>query len=80
MVTKVQKWGNSLGLRIPKACAEEARVRAGSAVEISVQKGVLVVRPVGRRKYRLVELLKAVKPNNLHREVGWGGPTGREVW
>ena len=80
MVTKVQKWGNSLGLRIPKACADEAQVGAGSAVDISVRNGVLVVQPLGRRKYRLAELLRAVKKDHLHSEVVSGRPAGREVW
>lgn len=79
MVTKVQKWGNSLGLRIPKAYADEAQVEAGSPVDISVDQGVLVIRPV-RRKYSLAELLKGVKPSNLHSEVKTGQPAGREVW
>ena len=80
MVTKVQKWGNSLGLRIPKSYADEARVEAGSVVDISVRNGVLVVRPVRRRKYRLADLLRAVKEHNLHAAVGSGRPAGREAW
>ena len=80
MVTKVQKWGNGLGLRIPKSYAEEAQVEAGSVVDISVRNGVLVVRPVSRRRYRLAELLRAVKEQNLHAEVESGRPAGREAW
>ena len=80
MVTKVQKWGNSLGLRIPKAFAAEAQVEAGSPVDISVESGILVVRPVRCRKYALTELLKGVKAKHLHPEVPTGKPAGREVW
>ena len=80
MVTKIQKWGNSLGVRIPRSCADEANVVAGSVVDVSVRNGVLVVRPVGGRKYRLADLLQAVKRSNLHSEVGSGKPAGREVW
>ena len=80
MVTKVQKWGNSLGLRIPKAYADEARVEDGSLVDISIRNGALVVRPVRRRKYLLAELLKTVRQSNLHREVPTAEPAGREAW
>ena len=80
MVTKVQKWGNSLGLRIPKAFADEAQVEAGSPVDISVEKGVLMIRPVRCRKHSLADLLKGIKANHLHPEVKTGKPIGREVW
>ena len=80
MVTKVQRWGNSLGVRIPRGFAEEAEVSAGSSVEISVEGGTLVVRPVSTRKYKLSALLAKVKPRNLHGEIGTGAPLGRESW
>ena len=80
MVTKVQKWGNSLGLRIPKSFAAEAQVEAGSMVDISVEDGGLVVRPVRRRKYVLSELLRRVSSRNRHDEIETGEPVGREVW
>jgi antitoxin MazE len=79
MVTRVQKWGNSLALRIPRSFAAQAKVAAGTAVDIAVEKGQLVVRPV-RRRYRLRELLKAVDARNLHEEVRTGRPVGREIW
>ena len=80
MVTRVQQWGNSLGVRIPRAFADEAQVSAGSCVEISVEGGSLIVRPVAVRKYRLAELLAGVKPRNIHREVSTGRAVGREAW
>ncbi len=80
MNTKVQKWGNSLGLRIPKSLAEEAGVEAGSTVDVSVRDGDLVVKPVRRRRYRLSDLLRRVSSKNIHGEVDAGKPRGREVW
>ena len=80
MLTKVQKWGNSLGLRIPKSFASEAQVEAGSTVDISVKDGGLVVRPVTRPQYALPELLSKVTSRNVHEEVVTGKPVGREVW
>ena len=80
MNTKIQKWGNSLGLRIPKSFAEEAGVEAGSEVELSVKDGQLVVTPTRRRKYQLRDLLRKVTPANLHDEIDTAGPVGREGW
>ncbi len=80
MQTKIQRWGNSLGLRIPRSFAEEAGVGAGSQVDLSVKDGDLIVRAARRRTYRLSELLEKVTARNLHGEVDAGTPMGREVW
>jgi antitoxin MazE len=80
MQTKIQRWGNSLGLRIPRSFAEEAGVEAGSEVDLSVHDGDLVVRVVKRRTYRLSALLEKVTAKNLHGEVDTGESIGREVW
>ena len=79
MVTRVQKWGNSLALRIPQSFAVQAKVTVGTAVDIAVEKGLLVVRPV-RQRYRLRDLLKDVDARNLHSEVQTGRRVGREIW
>ena len=81
MLAKIQKWGNSLALRLPKALAEEADVQLDSAVEITVRDHAIVIEPVrAKRKYDLEELLAGVKPGNLHGETDFGGPVGKEVW
>lgn len=80
MQTKIQRWGNSLGLRIPKSFAEEAHVEAGSTVDISVEGGELVVRPIRPRRYDLRSLVKAITPKNVHEVVETGTPVGREAW
>jgi antitoxin MazE len=80
MRTKVRKWGNSLGVRIPKAFAEEAAVREGSAVDVSVAEGRIVVTPVAARRYTLETLLAGVTTENRHAAVATGRPRGREVW
>jgi antitoxin MazE len=78
--TKIQRWGNSLGLRIPKSFAAEAQVDAGSVVEISVEDGALIVRSVSAPSYRLEDLLSGVTSSNLHEEADWGAPLGAEAW
>ncbi len=80
MLTKVRKWGNSLGLRIPKAFADEASVEEGSTVDLSVFEGRIVVRPVPGPRYELSELLGGVTDENLHGEVATGPLRGREAW
>jgi antitoxin MazE len=80
MLAKVQKWGNSLGLRIPRAFAADARLEPGSVVDVSLERGGLMVRPVRRKKYALADLLKGIAKRNLHGEVATGDPVGREVW
>ena len=80
MHTKIQRWGNSLGLRIPRAFAVEAGVDVGAEVALSVRDGNLIVRPTRRAKYRLDDLVRKITAKNLHREVDTGTPVGREVW
>jgi antitoxin MazE len=80
MEAKIQKWGNSLGLRIPKAFAAEVGVGPGSSVDLSVHEGDLVVRPRRPEVLRLADLLAAVTPQNLHTKVSTGHAAGREIW
>lgn len=80
MLTKVQKWGNSLGLRIPRSFAADAKVGPGSVVDISLVRGGLMVRAARPRKYRLADLLRGISKRNLHAAVDAGGPVGREGW
>ncbi|MDO8691263.1 MAG: AbrB/MazE/SpoVT family DNA-binding domain-containing protein [Dehalococcoidia bacterium] len=80
MRLRIQKWGNSLALRIPKPFAEEARVEQGSIVDLSVIEGKLVAAAVSRQEWTLAQLLAGVTPTNLHGESDFGPPAGREVW
>ena len=79
METKIQKWGNSLGVRIPRSFAAEARVEAGSSVDISVEDGSLRIRALSRR-YSLRDLLKKITTRNLHAEASTGARVGQEAW
>ncbi len=79
MKTRVQKWGNSLAVRIPKPFAEGAGLLASSEVEISLEKGEVRLRPV-RPRWKLHQLLAGVRKKNLHSEVESGPAVGREAW
>ena len=80
MKTHVQKWGNSLALRIPKALAIEVGIGRESPVEVSLADGKLIVAPVAESRLTLKQLLAKVKKENLHREVDTGPAIGSEVW
>jgi antitoxin MazE len=80
MRSRVQKWGNSLAVRIPKSFAEEAGLRTGGEIDVSVDAGRVVVASVAPRRFTLDDLLKEVRSSNLHREIGTGGPAGLEAW
>ena len=80
MQTKIQKWGNSLAVRIPKAFVKEAHVAYGTPVDLSVDDGKIIIAPHAEPEYRLDDLLKGVTKGNLHEEVKTGGTVGREVW
>ncbi len=82
MVTRVQRWGNSQGLRISKTLLEDADINVGDAVEVAVQDGALVVTPVRRVRGRvdLRDLVRCVPKGYTPGELDWGVPSGREVW
>lgn len=80
MIATVQKWGNSLGVRIPKPLAQDASLKEGVAVEMIVQNGRLVMQARKAPQYQLSALLKTIKRNNLHQEVNTGNPIGKEAW
>jgi antitoxin MazE len=80
MKTRVQKWGNSLALRIPKSFADEVGLHKEGPVDISLADGELVIRPLAAPKVTLKQLLSKVTEDNLHHEVDTGSAVGKEVW
>ena len=79
MKTTVQKWGHSLALRIPKTMAEHIKVGEGAPVEITEEKGNLLITPT-LAKPSLKKLLAKVNPENLHGETKTDRSVGKEVW
>lgn len=80
MRARVQKWGNSLALRIPKPFAEEAGMAEGGEVRLSITDGKLVAEPLRPPRYTLKSLLVGVHKGMVHGEENYGGPIGREAW
>ena len=82
MVTRVQKWGNSQGLRLTKQVLEDAGIVIGDEVDVTARDGVIVIASVKRvrGKRDLQELVSRIPENYKSSEMEWGKPIGREVW
>lgn len=79
MTSIIRKWGNSLGVRIPKGIAEQLDIGPGTTVEVKAEDGRLVLSP-SRPSYSLKQLVKDITPRNLHRETETGPTQGNEIW
>lgn len=82
MITKVQRWGNSQGLRLNKQVLEEAHISVGDEVDLAVRDGVIMLVPVKRVRggHDLKELVAQIPKDHESVELDWGEPVGREVW
>jgi antitoxin MazE len=76
----VKKWGNSASVRIPGAVWQAADLDLDEPVDVREESGRIVVEPVRRKEYNLTELVKGLNRENLHTEVAFGGPVGKEAW
>jgi antitoxin MazE len=80
METKIQKWGNSLGVRIPSSIAKRQSIQAGSIVTVEETADAISIRVVKNKPETLAELVAQITPENQHPEVDWGEPRGKEIW
>ena len=82
MVTKIQKWGNSQGLRLPKGVLEDAQLAVGDEVDVAVQGGAILISPVSRTRgrHRLEDLVDRMPKQARTTEVDRGNPVGKEIW
>jgi antitoxin MazE len=79
MKATIQKWGNSLAIRIPKNISKDTRVTEGSDVNITVENGKIILSP-SPKEFSLKELLKNITNENIHSEVSTGDHMGGEIW
>ena len=77
MKVQVQKWGNSLALRIPKSFAVETNISQNSTVELTVKNGQINLKPINTEP-TLEELLESITSENLHAEIDFGKAEGAE--
>jgi antitoxin MazE len=80
MRTSVKKWGNSAAVRIPAALLEATQVQLDEEVDIHEEAGRIVIEPVREKSYKLDDLLKRITNDNIHEELDFGRPEGKEVW
>lgn len=82
MLAKLKKWGNSQGIRVPKALLEQSEISIEEPVEISAKKGLITIKPASnvKGKYNLKDLIRELPDGYKPDEIGWGNPTGREDW
>jgi antitoxin MazE len=79
MMVKTAQWGNSIGVRIPKALAKRAGISMGTTVEIDEAGDGIVIKPVRKKEYSLKELVKGITRQNRHGEVDFRRPVGKEI-
>lgn len=82
MLAKIQKWGNSQGLRISRNLLSEAQLAVGDEVDISVKEGIMLVAPAKkiRGRYCLKDLVARIPEGYKPGEIAWGESTGKEIW
>ncbi len=82
MLAKIQKWGNSQGLRLSKNLLTDIQLEVGDEVDISVKSGMMIVKPAKmiRGKHNLKDLVARIPKNYRTGELDWGKPVGKEVW
>jgi antitoxin MazE len=82
MVTKIQKWGNSQGLRLAKQVLEDAHISVGDDVDVTARDGMIVIAPARRirGKQSLQEIVSRIPKGYKAEPIDWGEPVGREVW
>ncbi len=80
MISRIQKWGNSLAVRIPKVFADEMSLAENASIRMMLKDGALVITPNDEPQWTLEKLLAGVTAENIHGEWETGGPTGKETW
>jgi len=80
MTTKVQKWGNSLAVRLPKEAAKSVGLRQGSVVSIISTDDLISIKPVSKPKETLAQMVRKITKKNRHALIDWGAPVGKEIW
>ena len=78
--TNIQKWGNSLGVRIPAKLIEKTSFRDGSCVILIQKKDSIVIKSCTGVKPKLKELVAKINSKNIHKEIDWNKPYGKEIW
>ena len=79
MQTTIQKWGNSLAIRIPKSFASETKINNGTKVDLLIKNNQLIIAPIIKEEYTLDAFLSEINDSNIHNEIDFGKPLGKEL-
>lgn len=80
MEIQVKKWGNSLGIRIPQAIANQINIQDGSKINLVLKNNKIELIPAISEEYSLNDLIALISETNLHNEISYGQPQGKEIW
>jgi antitoxin MazE len=80
MVARVQKWGNSQGLKLAKHILESARISIGDDVEVIVGEEQIIIKKVGKPRFDLAEMVARMPRHYKAHEESFGKPVGKEEW
>lgn len=80
METTIKKWGNSLAVRVPRSIAQKLALKAGSTVAMREEKKTIIIQAVPKTHKSLKELIAMIRPENIHEQIDWGKPVGKEIW
>ena len=82
MIAKLQKWGNSQGVRVSKTILERSQISVGEPLNISAKKGQITIKPISkiRGKHKLKDLVNQLPKGRKPSETDWGNPVGKEEW
>ena len=76
----MKKWGNSAAIRIPASVLADAKIKLDEPVEVREERGRIVIEPLHSKIFAIGELVKGIRPDNLHEAIDTGAPRGREAW
>ncbi|HEV2747339.1 MAG TPA: AbrB/MazE/SpoVT family DNA-binding domain-containing protein [Allosphingosinicella sp.] len=76
----VRKWGNSAAVRLPASALAAAGLKPDDPVEVREENGRIVIERARPKPVTLEWLLDGITPDNLHEEIDWGRPVGKELW
>lgn len=79
MIVKATQWGNSIGVRIPRALARKKGINVDTSVEVNETEDGVLIRPAVIKEYSLKELVRGITQQNRHSEADFGRPVGKEL-
>lgn len=80
METKVQKWGNSDGIRIPSSILKELNIKTNDRINITREDDKIIITKCNKEKISLKERIKNYKGSNLCKDFVWDESVGKEIW